>query len=127
VMLRLFAPFVPFVTEEVWSWFHETSIHRSAWPASADITQLIAGQSEDAAAAFRLASDVTARFRHQRSTNKHSFRVPIRAQVFAEASQATLLRAVQTDLQAGNNATIVLSERPEPGFDVVVEFEIAES
>jgi valyl-tRNA synthetase len=48
VLLRLLAPYVPYVTEEAWSWgFAEAegvpTIHRARWPSSEDFSGLPEG------------------------------------------------------------------------------------
>ena len=54
-LLRLFAPYLPFVTEEVWSWWRPDSVHHATWPTSAEVLSSIGGRDE-AALAVRMAT-----------------------------------------------------------------------
>jgi valyl-tRNA synthetase len=64
---RLFAPFLPFAAEEVWSWWQPGSVHTAAWPADADIVDAIGSANEDAIAIYATTSEVLAAIRRSRS------------------------------------------------------------
>lgn len=93
VLLRLFAPFLPFVTEEVWSWWKGGSVHVSSWPAAHELPD--GGDRE-------LLTDVSAalvELRGVKSTHKVPMRTPIlQATLTAEPSVIAHLREVESDL-----------------------------
>jgi len=119
VVLRLFAPFLPFVTEEVWSWWQEGSIHRSAWPGQVDLAG--AAPAGDPAV-LTMASAAIAAVRGAKSGAKLSMRAPVRALVVA--ARRAELDAVMTVLPdvaaAGRVEHTELREHdlPEPSYQV---------
>jgi len=46
-ILRLFAPYLPFVTEEVWSWWRAGSVHQAPWPTADEVVAPIGGADRD--------------------------------------------------------------------------------
>ena len=102
VLLRLFAPVLAFAAEEVWSWEHDDSVHRQAWPTAAQVRAAGAG---DDAQVLALAAGVLAEVRKAKSTAKRSMRTPVlRAEVRADEAALALLRGVEVDLR---NAGVV--------------------
>ncbi|HEY5165103.1 MAG TPA: valine--tRNA ligase, partial [Acidimicrobiia bacterium] len=75
-MLRLFAPHLPFVTEEVWSWWRPGSIHHADWP-SPDPLRAVTGEGESAGdpAVFSAAADLLGQVRKAKSEQQRSLRV----------------------------------------------------
>ena len=71
VQLRLFAPFLPFVTEEVWSWWQEGSVHLSNWPSDEECAVGHRGDSADAVV-LEAASAVLSLIRKAKSEHKLS-------------------------------------------------------
>jgi valyl-tRNA synthetase len=102
VQLRLFAPVLPFVTEEVWSWWQSGSVHRAPWPVS---SELPAGGDP---AVVTVAAEALAGVRKAKSDAKQSMRADVEtATVVAPADQVALVEAARTDLiDAGRIATL---------------------
>ena len=111
VMLRLFAPFTPFVTEEVWSWWQEGSIHRAAWPNAAEIRALAA--DGDPALISDLAV-VLSSVRRAKSEAKVSMKAEIESlTVSAPAATIARLQTASGDLSAvGRIKTLKWSNSP---------------
>jgi valyl-tRNA synthetase len=128
VMLRLFAPFLPFVTEEVWSWWREGSIHQAAWPTVAEVDALIAGDAADARQAdqqaYQWATEVLFEVRKQRSEAKQPLKVPIsRVRVTTDAEAAALMPIVEADLRAALRVQAFETSVGEPRAIVVTGYE----
>ena len=96
VQQRLFAPILPFVTEEVWSWWQEGSIHRAPWP-SADELRAVAGDGDPAL--LDVVATVLVELRRAKSERKLSMRAEI-AGAAVRGPHATLAAAAADDLRA---------------------------
>ena len=93
---RLFAPFVPFVTDEVWSWWHAESVHAAAWPSEEPATWPCA----DNDAVLAVASEVLAAIRHAKSDAKVSMKAPVESVTVTETpDRAAALEAAAGDVR----------------------------
>ena len=73
VLIRLFAPSLPFVTEEVWSWWQEGSVHHAPWPDVAEI-----GAHADADQdVLTVAAEVLGAVRREKTSHKRSMRARV--------------------------------------------------
>ena len=98
VQLRLFAPFLPYVTEEVWSWWRYGSVHRATWPTKYELTRVA---PEGDPALLDLAGDALSQIRRAKSDRKVSMKtdVPL-AEALGPAALLEQLALIEDDLLA---------------------------
>ncbi|MFO7690771.1 MAG: valine--tRNA ligase, partial [Cryobacterium sp.] len=94
-LLRLFAPFVPFATEEAWSWSNAQSVHRAPWPVA-----LQAGETGNTAL-LDLTSRALTGIRRAKTDAKASQKTAVTSAVISgTAPEVALLAQATADLQA---------------------------
>ncbi|HET7385766.1 MAG TPA: valine--tRNA ligase [Nocardioidaceae bacterium] len=100
VQLRLLAPFLPYVTEEVWSWWQDGSVHRQPWP---EATELGAAASTTPQMLTAVGQVLTG-MRGAKSQAKVKMRAPLASvQVTGPADLVDLAERASEDLRAAGN------------------------
>ncbi|HTO53734.1 MAG TPA: valine--tRNA ligase [Myxococcota bacterium] len=128
--LRLLAPAMPFVTEEIWSWRYGTrSIHASPWPVAAEFEAAARARSD---AAYLAACEISTRIRGAKTSAKKSLRWPVaRLEIRGAEPDLAALRAVLADVLAAgvvDTAVCRLSPgTPTEGALFATEVTLAES
>jgi valyl-tRNA synthetase len=121
VLLRLFAPFLPFVTEEVWSWWQDGSVHKAAWPQLEEIRSIAIDGDR---AAYEWATTVLFEVRKQRSEAKQPLKVPItKVTITAEPEAVALMREVEADLKSALRVQTFEMTAGEPRAILVAGYE----
>ncbi len=92
--LKLFAPFLPFVTDEVWSWWQEGSVHKSVWPKVSEVS--VDGASSEVNESVSL---VLSHIRKVKSDAQVSMKAEISlAEITAPSNVLSLVKLAETDV-----------------------------
>jgi len=104
-LLRLFAPFLPFVTEEVWSWWQSGSVHRAPWP---DASQLRDAAADGSPLAYAMGAEVLSAARRAKTEAKRSLKWPVDLIDVTDTTPRTeAFQSVLEDVREAANATSV--------------------
>ncbi|QDZ14006.1 valine--tRNA ligase [Humibacter ginsenosidimutans] len=119
-LLRLFAPFIPFATEESWSWFQTGSVHRAEWPAAAEAS---AAAGDATPLVLTATSGVLTGIRRAKTAAKASQKAPVaRAVITAPEEELWAIEQAADDIRAvGRIAVLEFATGDEVSVDVELD------
>ncbi len=125
VFQRLFAPFMPFVCAEVWSWWQEGSVHRAAWPLEGELAaEAAGGEPARELSALEIGADVLREVRKAKSQAKRPMRAPVARVLVRDAPERLeALELAAEDLSLAGSIELLTMD---PGEEFAVEVELAE-
>ena len=120
-LLRVFAPYLPFVTEEVWSWWRSGSIHAAAWPVPEELFDAANGEDDTAARTLELAAGVLGAIRRKKSEEQRPLKTAVtKAIVRLPDADRALLAGCEADVRASGLIQELVVE-PAAALEVVVQ------
>ncbi|MGH2863750.1 MAG: class I tRNA ligase family protein, partial [Solirubrobacteraceae bacterium] len=121
VFQRLFAPFLPFVCEEVWSWWQAGSVHRSQWPDAAELKALAGAARAQEEVALEVTADVLREVRKAKSQARRAMRAPVTRVVVRDTAERLAALALGEDDLLGAGSIELLERIEDREFAVEVE------
>jgi valyl-tRNA synthetase len=111
-MLRLFAPYLPFVTEEVWSWWRPGSIHSAPWPTPEEVVDTVGGADAGAVQVFEQTQGALAEVRRVKAVGKKATKAVI-ARAVLPARFEPLVPAARDFQAATHIRELLFADVPE--------------
>jgi valyl-tRNA synthetase len=121
-LLRLLAPILPFVTEEVWSWWKTGSIHTSPWPVVTEFGLAATGRPAGPVSVLEVSAEVLGLIRRAKTTAKRSMRSQVATLTVSDTPEriAALLQAEGDLRDAGGVLSLVTTVADRAAVDVVL-------